>query len=321
MRIAYQGEPGAYSEAAAAKYSPDATLLPCPAFDDVFQAVEAGTVTCGVLPIENSIGGTIHRNYDLLVQHELRIVGEVELSVVHSLVALPGTSLDDLQQIYSHPQALAQCDRFLRSLSGKEVVATYDTAGSAKLIRERNLTTTGAIASERAAAVFGLAILKSGIQDYADNITRFIVVTPGRAATEVIGAHTPNKTTVVFTLPNTPGSLFKALSVFALREIDVTKVESRPIPGRPWEYLFYLDVAVGAQESRCARALTHLAEFAPSLKTLGSYPKAQGIARQAPTGPPVHDLAPTVHTVLTTSTSSAASAGADRGGSEQEAAQ
>jgi arogenate/prephenate dehydratase len=278
VRLAYQGEAGAYSEAAAGKFSPDATLVPCPAFDDVFQAVEAGRVTAGVLPIENSIGGTIHRNYDLLVQHELKIVGEVELPVIHSLVALPGTKREDLTQIYSHPQALAQCDRFLRSLTGVEVVATYDTAGSAKLIRERNLTSTAAVASERAAAVFGLDILETGIQDYADNITRFIVVTHGAAAAEVIGTRPPNKTTVVFTLPNTPGSLFKALSVFALRDIDVTKVESRPIPGRPWEYLFYLDVAVGSHEFRCARALMHLAEFAPTLKTLGSYPSALGLA-------------------------------------------
>jgi arogenate/prephenate dehydratase len=275
VRIAYQGEAGAYSEAAAGKFNPEAALVPCPAFEDVFLAVESGRSTCGVLPIENSIGGTIHRNYDLLVQHELRIVGEVELPVIHSLVALPGTPIESLTQIYSHPQALAQCDRFLRSLTGVEVVATYDTAGSAKLIRERNLTSTAAIASERAAQVFGLDILKTGIQDYADNVTRFLVVTRPGAVAEVIGTRTVNKTTVVFSLPNTPGSLFKALSVFALREIDVTKVESRPIPGRPWEYLFYLDLSVGQQELRSARALMHLAEFAPSMKTLGSYPSAQ----------------------------------------------
>jgi prephenate dehydratase len=163
-----------------------------------------------------------------------------------------------------------------------EVVATYDTAGSAKLIRERHLTTTAAVASERAAAIFGLEILKHSIQDYADNITRFIVVSRSSDAAQVAGTRPANKTTVVFTLPNVPGALFKALSVFALREIDVTKVESRPIPGRPWEYLFYLDVAAGSQELHCQRALMHLAEFAPSLKSLGSYPSAvSGVARQA----------------------------------------
>jgi arogenate/prephenate dehydratase len=276
--IAFQGEAGAYSEAAAGKFAPEAAVLPCPAFDDVFQAVEAGRATCGVLPIENSIGGTIHRNYDLLVKHELKIVGEVELPVVHSLLALPGTRLDQITQIYSHPQALAQCDRFLRALRDVEVVATYDTAGSAKLIQTRQLAGAAAIASERAASLFGLDVLRVGIQDYADNITRFLVVTrPGAVSeiTEILGGRRAEKTTIVFTLPNKPGALFKALSVFALRDIDVTKVESRPIPGRPWEYMFYLDVGAGQHEERCARALMHLAEFAPSMKTLGSYPGAR----------------------------------------------
>jgi prephenate dehydratase len=288
VQIAYQGEPGAYSEAAAAKYDAAATLVACPAFEDVFKAVEDGRVALGVLPVENSIGGTIHRNYDLLVQHDLTIVGEVELPVHHSLLALPGTTIDQVRQIYSHPQALAQCDRFLRSLAGVEVVATYDTAGSAKLIRERNLTNGAAIASERAAAVFGLIALRVGIQDHADNITRFVVVAPARGEAARPDAREADKTTVVFTLPNTPGALFRALSVFALRDIDVTKIESRPIPGRPWEYMFYLDIGVGRQEPRCSRALTHLAEFAPSVKLLGSYPsataRAAALAGRAATG-------------------------------------
>jgi len=268
MVVAYQGEPGAYSEAAAQRYAADATLRPCPSFEDVFRAVESGGAAFGVLPIENSIGGTIHRNYDLLLEHSLRIVGDLELKVVHSLIALAGTTIDRVRQIYSHPQALAQCDRYLRSLPGIEVVATYDTAGSAKLIKDKQLAGAAAIASERAAAVFGLQVLESGIQDFADNITRFLVVAPQpidatRTAT--------NKTTVVFTLANEAGALFKALSVFALRGIDLTKLESRPIPGRPWEYLFYVDLAVGAQDARCDRALAHLGEFAPMLRNLGSY--------------------------------------------------
>jgi arogenate/prephenate dehydratase len=267
MVVAYQGEPGAYSEAAAQRYAPDATLRPCPSFEDVFRAVESGVVALGVLPIENSIGGTIHRNYDLLLEHALHIVGDLELKVVHSLIALPGSSIDQIRQIYSHPQALAQCDRYLRSLPGVEVVATYDTAGSAKLIKDKQLAGAAAIASERAAVVFELQVLESGIQDFADNITRFIVVAPRPVGVDT----TTNKTTVVFTLANEPGALFKALSVFALRGIDLTKLESRPIPGRPWEYLFYVDLAVGAQEARCERALAHLGEFAPMLRNLGSY--------------------------------------------------
>lgn len=270
MKIAYQGEPGAYSEAAALKFRPEAEAIPCPAFEDVFEAVERGRATLGVLPIENSIGGTIHRNYDLMLHHELRIVGEVELPVSHALVVLPGTTLAQVKTIYSHPQALAQCDRYLRALKGVEVVATYDTAGSARLIRDRGLTTAAAIASERAAEVFGLEVLQSGIQDFADNITRFLVLGRGSTANDA-RPEDADKTTIVFALPNDPGALFKALSVFALRGIDLTKLESRPIPGRPWEYLFYMDLAVGSHEMRCARALMHLAEFAPTLRTLGSY--------------------------------------------------
>jgi arogenate/prephenate dehydratase len=271
VKIAFQGEPGAYSEAAALRFNPRSEAVACPAFDDVFESVERGRATCGVLPIENSIGGTIHRNYDLLLHFELRIVGEVELPVVHSLVAMPGTRMEEVRQIYSHPQALAQCDRYLRSLPGVEVVATYDTAGSARLIRDRGLQHTAAIASERAAEVFGLEVLQTGIQDFPDNITRFLVVGRGNPADPPPGVPAPNKTTIVFSLPNEAGALFKALSVFALRGIDLTKLESRPLPGRPWEYLFYADLAVGSHEFRCGRALTHLAEFATQLRTLGSY--------------------------------------------------
>ena len=266
MRIAYQGELGAFSEAAARLLHAGADLLPCRSFEEVFSAVDAGPASYGVLPIENSIGGSIHRNYDLLVEHQLPIVSEVELPVAHQLLALPGTTLADLRRIYSHPQALAQCERFLRTLTGVEIIATYDTAGSAKLVAGDRLSDAAAIASARAGEVFGLAPLADGIQDYDDNITRFIVV--GRRP---IDATPADKTTVVFTVPNTPGALFKALSVFALRDVDLTKLESRPIPGRPWEYLFYVDLGLARDELRCARALAHLAEFASSLRTLGSY--------------------------------------------------
>ena len=278
MRIAFQGEPGAYSEAAAIRFSDHADLLPCESFDDVFTAVATGKATHGILPVENSIGGSIHRNYDLLLEHDLPIVGEVQLDITHNLLVLPGTTMEQVKKIYSHPQALAQCERFLRSLPGVSVEATYDTAGSAKLVKEKGLKDAAAIASDRAAQVFGLEILKPEIQDFSDNITRFLVVS--RTADSDLQA---DKTTVVFSLPNEPGSLFKALSVFALREIDLTKIESRPIRGRPWEYLFYVDLPVGRHDLRCARALVHLAEFARSMRTLGSYPswKGRDAAQQA----------------------------------------
>jgi arogenate/prephenate dehydratase len=265
-RIAYQGEPGAFSEAAAMRLSGAAELLPCRSFEDVFASVNLSAASHGVLPIENSIGGSIHRNYDLLLEHELPIVGEVEVQVVHHLLAMPGVSRDRLRRVYSHPQGLAQCERFLRTLTGVEIIATYDTAGSAKLVADERLEDAAAIASARAGEVFGLTPLASGIQDFDDNLTRFIVI--GR---QPIGPAAADKTTIVFSVPNEPGSLFKALSVFALRNVGLMKLESRPIPGRPWEYLFYADLAAGRDDPPCARALTHLAEFASTLRTLGSY--------------------------------------------------
>ena len=235
MRLAYQGEPGAYSEAAALQYGgAHIETLPCMAFDDVFEAVVKKKATHGVVPLENSIGGTIHRNYDLLLEHELSVTGEVELDVVHCLQALPGTRLEDITVVYSHPQALAQCERYLKEL-GATVEAVYDTAGGAKLVAEQKLAGAAALASRRAAEVFGLEVLQEAVQDYEYNITRFAIIggTPQADA---------NKTTIVFALPSTPGALFKALSVFALRDINLTKLESRPIRGRPWEYLFYVEL-------------------------------------------------------------------------------
>lgn len=277
MRIAYQGEPGAFSEAAARRFDANAELEPCRSFEDVFDAVEHGTVTHGVLPIENSIGGSIHRNYDLLVAHQLPIVGEVELTVVHELLALPGSSLDRLRRIYSHPQALAQCERFLQTLVGVEIVATYDTAGSAKLVAEQRLTDAAAIASVRAGELWGLVPLASAVQDFEGNVTRFLVI--GRQPIPHVPA---DKTSIVFSLKNEPGALFKALSVFALRDVDLTKLESRPIPGRPWEYLFYVDLAAAPDDLACSRALAHLAEFAPMLRTLGSYASWKRCERPLP---------------------------------------
>jgi prephenate dehydratase len=277
VRIAFQGEPGAYSEAAALRYTEHADLLPCESFELVFEAVASGRATHGILPVENSIGGSIHRNYDLLLEHDLPIVGEMQLIITHNLMALPGTRLEDVTRIYSHPQALAQCERFLRTLPGVEIVASYDTAGSARIIRDEGLRDTAAVASRRAAEFFGLEILCEGIQDFDHNITRFIIIS--RQA-DPIGP--PDKTTLAFALKNEPGALFKALSVFALRDIDLTKLESRPIPGRPWEYLFYVDLAVGRDDLRCGRAIVHLAESARWVKTLGSYPRWKPVGEGSP---------------------------------------
>lgn len=267
MRIAYQGEPGAFSEAASRLVNPEAELLPCKSFEDVFAAVDNGRVDYGVLPIENSIGGSIHRNFDLLLEHELPIVGEVEVPIVHHLLALPGVRLEDVKRVYSHPQALAQCDRFLRALEGVDVIASYDTAGSAKMIVDQQMRDAAAIASARAAEVFGLQHVRSAIQDFDTNTTRFLVV--GRTALSDAPA---DKTSIVFTLSNEPGALFKALAAIALRGIDLTKLESRPVRDRKWEYLFYVDLAAARDDLSCERALAHLGEFAPMVRVLGSYP-------------------------------------------------
>jgi len=277
VRIAYQGEPGAYSEAAALHFGgSDVETLPCKTFDDVFEAVVKKRATHGVVPLENSIGGTIHRNYDLLLDHELGITGDVELDIVHCLQALPGTSISDVKVVYSHPQALAQCERFLKGL-GVTVEAVYDTAGGAKLVSEQRLKGAAALASQRAAQVFGLEVLQEAVQDFEYNITRFAI----------IGGVPPadaNKTTIVFALPSTPGALFKALSVFALRDINLTKLESRPMRGRPWEYLFYVEVEARRDDMACSRALMHLAEFAKWTRVLGTY-KGWQRAKEAPAAP------------------------------------
>jgi prephenate dehydratase len=264
--IAYQGEPGAFSEAASRQIDAAAELLPCREFEDVFHAVSAGRADYGVLPIENSIGGSIHRNFDLLQQNDLPIVGETEVPVVHHLLALPGTTLEQVRRIYSHPQGLAQCERFLRTLTDVEIRASYDTAGSAKMIAGDRMVDAAAIASARAGEVFGLQTLRAGIQDYDHNTTRFLVI--GR---QPLSNAPHDKTSIVFTLPNEPGALFKALSAFSLRNIDLTKLESRPMPSRKWEYLFYMDLKASPEEPACARALAHLGEIAPMLRILGSY--------------------------------------------------
>ena len=268
MKLAYQGEPGAYSEAAARAYGGTVVeTMPCKTFDDVFAAVAERRATHGVLPLENSIGGTIHRNYDLLVEHDLSITGEIELDVVHCLQALPGTALADVKVVYSHPQALAQCEKYLKGL-GVTVEAIYDTAGGAKLVAEQNLSGAAALASRRAAEVFGLEVLQEAVQDYEFNITRFAIIggVPPKDA---------NKTTIVFALRSTPGSLFKALSVFALRDINLTKLESRPVRGAPWEYLFYVEVEANREDLPFGRSLTHLAEFARWTRVLGTYKGAE----------------------------------------------
>ncbi len=269
---AFQGEAGAYSEAAALAYfGSGVETLPCETFEDVFRAVTKSSADHGVIAIENSLAGSIHRNYDLMLRHDLSIIGEYHLRVSHCLLGLPGASIEGIKRVHSHPQALAQCERALKS-RGLAPVAEADTAGSARLIKERGDSHAGAIASRRAAEVYGLTVLIDGLEDHPGNYTRFLIL----AAEAVQPADVSSgdyKSSIVFSLDNRPGALFKALSVFALREIDLTKIESRPFQGRPMEYLFYVDFAGHALDEICSRALAHLGEMAPFLRVMGSYPR------------------------------------------------
>jgi len=270
MRVAFQGEPGAYSEQAVFEYFGSVETCPCESFDAVFDSVYSGESQTALIPIENSLAGSIHQNYDLLLRHSLHITGEYLLRVRHCLIAAPGAVKTDIARVISHPQALGQCAGYLRAL-GVKVEPAYDTAGSVKILKESGARTTAAIASRRAAEIYGMQVLDEGIEDNPENYTRFLTI--GR---EPVLPDGDAKTSIVFTLRNQPGSLFKALSVFALRDIDLTKIESRPLPGKPWEYLFYIDCVGAMQDETIKRALGHLSEYAVMLRVLGSYPRYQG---------------------------------------------
>ncbi len=270
MVVAFQGEPGAFSEEAVRGYFGPSKTLPCETFDAVFDAVTAGKAEAGLIPIENSLAGSIHQNYDLLLRHKLWITGEYFLRVRHCLIAIPGVKKTEIKRVISHPQALGQCAGYLRALPGVRPEPVYDTAGSVKILQTSGDRSTAAIASRRAAEIYGLDILDEGIEDNSENYTRFLAVKREPAASA------PNaKTSIVFSLQNQPGALFKALSVFALRDIDLTKIESRPLVGKPWEYLFYIDFAGSGEDERVRKALDHLGEYAQMLRVLGSYPRFQ----------------------------------------------
>jgi prephenate dehydratase len=270
LRIAFQGEPGAYSEQAALDLYLHSETWPRPSFDDVFEAVAARACDYGVVPVENSLAGSIHRNYDLLLQHDLHIVAEHNLRVSHCLIAHPGVSIEEIRRVYSHPQALAQCEHSLRALSEVEVIVAHDTAGSVRLIAERGERDAAALASERAAAVYGMAVLRHGLEDEKANFTRFIAL--GREPAVPQGEA---KTSLAFAGRNEPGLLFRCLSAFSLRNIDLSKIESRPLRGVPWEYIFYLDFGGSLGEERCQRAVDHLREMATFVRVFGSYPRAR----------------------------------------------
>jgi prephenate dehydratase len=266
-RVAFQGELGAFSQEASRKIFGSAVKpLPCVSFDEVFEAVVKKKAGLAVIPIENSLAGSIYQNFDLLSRHSLEAIAETYVRIEHNLIAHPGTTVRQIRQIYSHPVALAQCQRALRKMRSAEKVSFYDTAGSVKHIREQGLKQAAAVASADAARIYGMKILARGIEDNRENYTRFLALAPKGDFPQ--GGR---KTSVVFALKNEPGALFRALSVFALRNIDLTKIESRPIHGKPWEYLFYLDLQSDVRSMECSNALRHLQEMTLYFKVLGSY--------------------------------------------------
>ncbi len=274
-RVAFQGERGAYSEMAALDALGEGIVpVPCRTFDEVFDSVEAGENDLGLVPIENSLAGSIHRNYDLLLRHGLHIVGETQLRIEHCLIANPGVKLSDVKVVRSHPQALAQCERHLAEM-GVVAEAAYDTAGSVRDLRDGGARDAGALASRLAAGVYGMAILRESMEDNQQNYTRFLAL--GREPVDPPGE---SKTSIVFALKNEPGALFRAMACFALRDIDLTKIESRPRPGSPWEYHFYLDYIGHRDRGPGQRALDHLAEVATELRVLGTYPRGVWVPQE-----------------------------------------
>ena len=270
VSAAFQGEAGAYSEEAALKYfGPRAVTKPCPSLEDVFKAVESAEVQFGIIPMENSIEGSVSRSYDLVLESSLMVSGELNLRVNHCLIGNPGATLDGIRRVYSHPQALGQCGNFLRQLK-LELVPTGDTAGSVKLIKEQGIKDGAAIASERAAAIYGMKILARDIMDNPNNFTRFFAL--GRHDAPPSG---DDKTSIVFAVKHRPGALYEFLRILAERKINLTKIESRPTRKKAWEYNFYLDFEGHREDENFQSALPELEDHTLFIKILGSYPKAK----------------------------------------------
>ncbi len=268
-RIAFQGEPGAFSqETIFQTFGADTATLPCHAFADLFRAVADGSADLGMVPIENSTAGSINQSYDLLLDYDLKITREAILRVRHALMAHAGIAESDLKRVYSHPAALAQCEKFIAA-HGWEPVAAYDTAGAAKQLAAAREPHAAAIASETAAHIYKLNILARDIQDLANNFTRFFVIgkpEPPRAANA--------KTSIIFATRHIPGALHQCLGEFAARGINLAKLESRPDRKHPWHYIFYLDFEGHRDDAPCRDALAGLRDKTDFLRVLGSYPAA-----------------------------------------------
>ncbi|MCX6149039.1 MAG: prephenate dehydratase [Ignavibacteriales bacterium] len=268
--IAYQGETGAYSELAAKKFFGDKIYLsPSLTFEIVFNKVKNGEADFGVVPVENSLYGSVFETYDLLLQHTFKIVGELNLQINHFLMSHKKYKVNQLKKIYSHPQALGQCSNFLRSLKTTEIFPVYDTAGAAKIISIQKEDFAAAVASKFAAEEYRLKIIKGHIQNNKENFTRFLVIAKKKITSGKGGEDF--KTSICFELKSIPGALFRALSVFALRDINLAKIESRPIPHKAFQYMFYIDLIGSLSDRKVKLAVNHLKEISKSVKIFGSY--------------------------------------------------
>lgn len=270
MSISFQGERGAYSELAAKEYFKHSVrCVSTPEFSDVYNAVLSEKTKYGIIPIENPLAGSIHRNYDLLLEGELYIVGEIYLGVSHYLIANNGVSRKRIKQVFSHPQAFAQCKKYLSRYPYLSIVPVSNTATAVRKIKNEKLNDAAAIASMQAAIDFDMSVLASRIEDYKNNQTRFLILS--KEAARISSGRRKVKTSIVFSTKNIPGVLFKALSVFALRDIDLFKIESRPVSGRNFEYLFYLDFEGDIHDEASMNAVNHLKEITTFDRVLGSY--------------------------------------------------
>ena len=270
--VAFQGELGAFSHSAALKLlGQKAEMAPCPRFKDVFERLKAGETDYAVIPIENTIHGSVHENYDHLVDYDFLIAGETSIRISHQLISLPGVSFRSLKKVYSHPVALNQCRRFFEQHQRIEPMPFYDTAGSVKWLIAEQVGDGAAIASETASEIYGGKILKHNIEDDRRNFTRFFLLTKQNVPAVADRSRDPWKTSVVFSTPNRPSALFRAVACFALRDINLTKIESRPLRGKPWEYLFYVEFIGNINDKTVQRALENLNETTQFYKLLGSY--------------------------------------------------
>jgi prephenate dehydratase len=275
LRVAFQGEAGAFSQQAIRQLLGDSVRTqPCQRFDQVFATMRDGAVDAAVVPIENTLHGSVHENYDHLLNYDFPIAGETNVRIVHNLIAPPGVPFRRIRRAYSHPVALNQCLNFFSGHPEIERVPFYDTAGSVKMVMEERPEGAGAIASSLAAEIYGAKVLRRGIEDDRHNYTRFFLLAPPGSKIKPNYTSKEYKTSLVFTTRNIPGSLFRALSAFALRDLNLTKIESRPLRGKPWEYLFYVDLIGSLDDSRFQNALGHLREIAGILRVLGCYPRA-----------------------------------------------